>query len=87
MKEKDELIELDFNKKKKPNGILKDNFKDNFKAYLEKTNEEKYYIYFNENKKDKKEVSLNEIKEIFGNINKVESDKFSLSEINNEERK
>lgn len=83
MKEKDELIELDFNKKKKPNGILKDNFKDNFKAYLEKTNEEKYYIYFDENKKDKKEVSLNEIKETFNNVNKVESKKFSLGELEN----
>ena len=87
MKEKDELIELDFNKKKKPNGILKDDFKDNFKVFLEKTNEGKYYVYFDENKKDKKEVSLNEIKETFSKIEKVEVEKFSLSEINNEERK
>ena len=86
MKEKDELIELGFNKKKKSTGFLKDNFKDNFKVYLEKTNEEKYYIYFDENKKDKKEVSLNEIKETFGNIKRVETKKFSLSELNDEER-
>ena len=83
MKEKDKLIEIDFNKKGRSSVELKESFK----AYLEKTNEEKYYIYFDENKKDKKEVSLNEIKETFKNINKVESEKFSLSEINNEERK
>lgn len=83
MKEKDKLIEIDFNKKEKRSVELKDNFK----VYLEKTNEEKYYVYFDENKQDKKEVSLNEIKETFNNVNKVESKKFSLSEINNEERK
>ena len=87
MKEKDDKIEIDFRKKEKNSGFFKDNFKDNFKAILEKTNEEKYYIYFDENKKDKKEVRLNEIKETFKNINQVESEKFSLSEINNEERK
>ena len=83
MKEKDNNIELNFNKKEESS----DFFKDNFKVFLEKTNEEKYYVYFDENQKDKKEVSLNEIKETFGNIKKVESEKFSLSEINNEERK
>ena len=83
MKEKDNNIELNFNKKEEAS----DFFKDNFKVFLEKTNEEKYYVYFDENQKDKKEVSLNEIKETFGNIKKVESEKFSLSEINNEERK
>lgn len=82
MKEKDELIEVNFKKEKRSVEL-----KDNFKVYLEKTNEEKYYVYFDENKQDKKEVSLNEIKETFGNIKKVESKKFSLSEINNEERK
>ena len=82
MKEKDELIEVNFKKEKRAVEL-----KDSFKAYLEKTNEDKYYVYFDENKKDKKEVSLNEIKETFGNIKKVESKKFSLSEINNEERK
>ena len=83
MKEKDNNIELNFNKKEESS----DFFKDNFKVFLEKTNEEKYYVYFDENKKNKKEVSLNEIKETFNNVNKVESKKFSLSEINNEERK
>lgn len=83
MKEKDKLIEIDFNKKEKRSVELKNNFK----VYLEKTNEGKYYVYFDENKKDKKEVSLNEIKETFGNIKRVETKKFSLSEINNEERK
>lgn len=82
MKEKDELIEVNFKKEKRSVEL-----KDNFKVYLEKTNEEKYYVYFDENKQDKKEVSLNEIKETFGNIKKVQSEKFSLSEINNEERK
>ena len=82
MKEKDELIEVNFKKEKRAVEL-----KDNFKVYLEKTNEEKYYVYFDENKQDKKEVSLNEIKETFGNIKKVQSEKFSLSEINNEERK
>ena len=82
MKKKDELIEVNFKKEKRAVEL-----KDNFKVYLEKTNEEKYYVYFDENQKDKKEVSLNEIKETFGNIKKVESEKFSLSEINNEERK
>ena len=82
MKEKDELIEVNFKKEKRAVEL-----KDNFKVYLEKTNEEKYYVYFDENKQDKKEVSLKEIKETFGNIKKVESKKFSLSEINNEERK
>lgn len=86
-KEKDEIIEVFFNKKKNSVGILKDDFKDNFKVFLEKTNEGKYYVYFDENKKDKKEVSLNEIKETFSKIEKVEVEKFSLSEINNEERK
>ena len=83
MKEKDNNIELNFNKKEESS----DFFKDNFKVFFEKTNEDKYYVYFDENKKDKKEVSLNEIKETFNNVNKVESKKFSLSEINNEERK
>ena len=83
MKEKDDKIEIDFRKKEKNSGFFKDNFKDNFKAILEKTNEEKYYVYFNENKKDKKEVSLNEIKETFGNIKRVETTKFSLSELKN----
>ena len=78
MKEKDKLIEIDFNKKGKSSVELKENFK----AYLEKTSEEKYYVYFDENKKDKKEVSLNEIKETFGNIKRVETKKFSLNEIN-----
>lgn len=78
MKEKDELIEVNFKKEKRAIEL-----KDNFKAYLEKTNEDKYYIYFDENKKDKKEVSLNEIKETFNNVNKVESKKFSLSELEN----
>ena len=82
MKEKDNNIELNFNKKEESS----DFFKDNFKVFLEKTNEEKYYVYFDENKKDKKEVSLNEIKETFNNVNKVESKKFSLSELENEER-
>ena len=82
MKEKDELIEVNFKKEKRAVEL-----KDNFKVYLEKTNEEKYYVYFDENKEDKKEVSLNEIKETFSNIKKVQSEKFSLSEINNEERK
>ena len=79
MKEKDNNIELNFNKKKESS----DFFKDNFKVFLEKTNEDKYYVYFDENKKDKKEVSLNEIKETFNNVNKVESKKFSLSELKN----
>lgn len=78
MKEKDELIEVNFKKEKRAVEL-----KDNFKAYLEKTNEDKYYIYFDENKKDKKEVNLNEIKETFNNVNKVESKKFSLSELEN----
>ena len=82
MKEKDNNIELNFNKKEESS----DFFKDNFKVFFEKTNEDKYYVYFDENKKDKKEVSLNEIKEIFNNVNKVESKKFSLSELENEER-
>lgn len=82
MKEKDELIEVNFKKEKRSVEL-----KDNFKVYLEKTNEEKYYVYSDENKQDKKEVNLNEIKETFGNIKKVQSEKFSLSEINNEERK
>ena len=79
MKEKDNNIELNFNKKEESS----DFFKDNFKVFFEKTNEDKYYVYFDENKKDKKEVSLNEIKEIFNNVNKVESKKFSLSELEN----
>ena len=83
MKEKDNNIELNFNKKEESS----DFFKDNFKVFFEKTNEEKYYVYFDENKKEKKEVSLNEIKETFNNVNKVESKKFSLSELENEERK
>lgn len=77
MKEKDKLIEIDFNKKEKRSVELKDNFK----VYLEKTNEKKYYVYFDENQKDKKEVSLKEIKETFDNIKKVEVKKFSLSEL------
>ena len=72
-------IELNFNKKEESS----DFFKYNFKVFLEKTNKEKYYVYFDENKKDKKEVSLNEIKETFNNVNKVESKKFSLSELEN----
>ena len=83
MKEKDDNIELNFNKKEESS----DFFKDNFKVFLEKTNEEKYYVYFDENQKDKKEVSLKEIKETFNNVNKVETKKFSLSELKNEERK
>jgi len=79
MKEKDNNIELIFNKKEESS----DFFKDNFKVFFEKTNEDKYYVYFDENKKDKKEVSLNEIKETFNNVNKVESKKFSLSELEN----
>ena len=79
MKEKDNNIELNFNKKEESS----DFFKYNFKVFLEKTNKEKYYVYFDENKKDKKEVSLNEIKETFNNVNKVESKKFSLSELEN----
>lgn len=79
MKEKDKLIEIDFNKKGRSSVELKESFK----AYLEKTNEDKYYVYFDENKKDKKEVSLNEIKETFNNVNKVQSEKFSLSELEN----
>ena len=78
MKEKNELIEVNFKKEKRAVEL-----KDNFKVYLEKTNEEKYYVYFDENKQDKKEVSLNEIKETFGNIKKVQSEKFSLSELEN----
>lgn len=79
MKEKDDLIEVKFNKKEKTSKEVKDNFK----VYLEKTNEEKYYVYFDNKIKDKKEVSLNEIKETFNNVNKVESNKFSLSELEN----
>lgn len=78
MKEKDELIEVNFKKEKRSVEL-----KDNFKVFFEKTNEDKYYVYFDENKKDKKEVSLNEIKETFNNVNKVESKKFSLSELEN----
>ena len=78
MKENNDKIEVSFNKKEESS----DFFKDNFKVFLEKTNEEKYYVYFDENKKDKKEVSLNEIKETFGNIKNVETKKFSLTEIN-----
>lgn len=83
MKENNDKIEVSFNKKENAS----DFFKDNFKVFFQKTNEEKYYVYFDENKKDKKEVSLKEIKETFNNINKVETKKFSLSELKNEERK
>lgn len=79
MKEKDNNIELNFNKKEESS----DFFKYNFKVFLEKTNEKKYYVYFDENQKDKKEVSLKEIKETFDNIKKVEVKKFSLSELEN----
>lgn len=79
MKEKDNNIELNFNKKEESS----DFFKDNFKVFFEKTNEDKYYVYFDENKKDKKEVNLNEIKETFNNVNKVETKKFSLGELEN----
>lgn len=85
MKEKDDLIEVKFNKKENNST----NVRDTFKVFLEKTNEDKYYVYFDENKKDKKdkkdkkEVSLNEIKETFGNIKRVETTKFSLSELEN----
>lgn len=73
--EKNNIIELTFDKKIKSSNL----FKNNFKVSFEKINTENYYVYFDRNKYNKKEINSNEIKEMFENIKTENNKKFNLS--------
>lgn len=90
MKEKDNNIELNFNKKEESS----DFFKDNFKVFFEKTNEKKYYVYFDENQKDKKEITEEDVKGTIADIRRSENyesdekaEKINLHELQQKDNK
>lgn len=69
--EKDNIIELKYSKKP----IFRDDdaMWNYFKVAIKKTTNERYYVYFNENTEDKKEITEEDVKETIENIRRSEN--------------
>lgn len=72
--EKDNIIELKYYKK--PIFRDDDSMWNHFKINIKKTNKDKYFVYFNENTEDKKEISKEDVKSTIENIRKSENYEF-----------
>lgn len=72
--EKDNIIELKYTKK--PIFLDDDSMWNYFKISIKKTNSGKYYVYFNENAEDKKEITEKDVKGTIENIRKSENYEF-----------
>lgn len=72
--EKDNIIELNYNKK--PIFVEDTSMWNHFKINIKKTNKDKYFVYFNENTEDKKEISKEDVKSTIENIRKSENYEF-----------
>ena len=69
--EKDNIIELKYSKK--PIFTDDDSMWNYFKVAIKKTSNERYYVYFNENSEDKKEITKEDVKGTIENIRKSEN--------------
>lgn len=72
--EKDNIIELNYNKK--PIFLNDNSMWNHFKISIKKTTNEKYYVYFDENAGDKKEITEEDVKRTIENIRKSENYEF-----------
>lgn len=72
--EKDNIIELNYNKK--PIFVEDTSMWNHFKINIKKTTNERYYVYFNENTEDKKEITKEDVKKTIENIRKSENYEF-----------
>lgn len=69
--EKDNIIELKYSKK--PIFTNDDSMWNYFKVAIKKTTNEKYYVFFNENTEDKKEITVEDVKGTIENIRRSEN--------------
>ena len=90
--EKDNIIELKYSKK--PIFTNDDSMWNYFKVAIKKTTNEKYYVYFNENSEDKKEITKEDVKGTIENIRKSENyetdektEKINLHELQQKDNK
>lgn len=90
--EKDNIIELKYYKK--PIFTNDDSMWNHFKISIKKTNSGKYYVYFNENSEDKKEITKEDVKGAIENIRKSENyetdektEKINLHELQQKDNK
>lgn len=72
--EKDNIIELKYTKK--PIFLDDDSMWNYFKISIKKTSSEKYYVFFNGNAEDKKEITEEDVKGTIENIRKSENYEF-----------
>lgn len=72
--EKDNIIELNYNKK--PIFVEDTSMWNHFKINIKKTNSGKYYVFFNGNAEDKKEITEEDVKGTIENIRKSENYEF-----------
>lgn len=72
--EKDNIIELKYSKK--PIFTNDDSMWNYFKVAIKKTTNERYYVYFNENTEDKKEITEEDVKKTIANIRKSQNYEF-----------
>ena len=90
--EKDNIIELKYSKK--PIFTNDDSMWNYFKVDIKKTTNERYYVYFNENTEDKKEITEEDVKGTIENIRKSENyetdektEKINLNELRQKDNK
>ena len=90
--EKDNIIELKYYKK--PIFTNDDSMWNYFKISLKKTNSGKYYVFFNGNAEDKKEITVEDVKGTIENIRKSENyetdektEKINLHELQQKDNK
>ena len=90
--EKDNIIELNYNKK--PVFVEDTSMWNHFKINIKKTNKDKYFVYFNENTEDKKEITEEDVKGAIENIRKSENyetdektEKINLHELQQKDNK
>lgn len=90
--EKDNIIELKYSKK--PIFTNDDSMWNYFKISIKKTSSEKYYVFFNGNVKDKKEITEEDVKGTIANIRKSENyeldekaEKINLHELQQKDNK
>lgn len=90
--EKDNIIELNYNKK--PIFVEDTSMWNHFKINIKKTTNERYYVYFNENTEDKKEITVEDVKGTIENIRKSENyetdektEKINLHELQQKDNK
>ena len=72
--EKDNIVELKYTKK--PIFTNDDSIWNYFKISIKKTSSEKYYVFFNGNAEDKKEITEEDVKKTIENIRKSENYEF-----------